>query len=149
MPEVEGIVLLRDIGSALRYRPNHLFFIRASSAVEATLALRCDDLPDARDPSKMIGLTVCCTVDLATIKSSLDALQAWVKVVTSFELHEMAEWLRHDDENVFDPHRYECEFGGMSWENAASMNPAYLSEPVLQWLNKGVEHSKSSYPERA
>ena len=124
----EKILLLSELAKRLSYKPGHTFLIGQVDREQETvlLSLRCPSLADSGQEHDEVGLTINKTFKLSKITTLSDALQAFAEVISSFELHEAAEWFKLDGRQVFLPHGWGDDFGGLEWTDFTNLNGKFL-----------------------
>lgn len=120
-----GFEILENLSSRLTYKPHYSFFVVPIDNRFAQLCLRCLVLPDSSG-SGYAGLTIRNTIDLDRIQTLNDGLVSFAKLVADFELHEATEFLKLDDEQIFLPHDWGDEMGGMQWTHFIDMSGRFL-----------------------
>ena len=123
----EGLELLNKIASRLTYKPNHYFLVRPidGDKERVLVSLRCPTLPNSQGDDEA-GLTINNTVKLSKIITPMDALAAFANVVADFELHEASEFFKLDNRQIFLPHGWGDDTGGISWTDFINLNGKFL-----------------------
>src|SRR5690554_4723687 len=117
--------ILNDLASRLTYKPNYHFFVKPINRGFAQICLRCLVLPDSSG-SGYAGLTIRNTIELKKIQTHTDGLAAFANLVADFELHEATEFLRLDGTQVFLPHDWGDEMGGITWDDFSHLTGRFL-----------------------
>lgn len=121
----QNLELLKEMAGRLSYKPNHFFLVNRMDDETVLVSLRCPTLPNSMGKG-VAGLTINNTVKLANIITPMDALEAFANVVADFELHEAAEFLRLDDRQIFLPHGWGDDTGGITWGDFVSLRGKFL-----------------------
>ncbi|HEX3961604.1 MAG TPA: hypothetical protein VHZ03_34095 [Trebonia sp.] len=118
--------LLAELMERISYKPGYEFALERLKTDAARVSLTCLTLPNSYDPAATTGLTIMNGINLRTIATSADALQAFATVVARYELHETAEWFKCDRRTVFDAHARGDSFGEFLWSDFTSLGGLYL-----------------------
>jgi len=118
--------LLTDLLERISYKPGYEFALERVKTDAVHVSLTCLSLPNSYEPAETTGLTIINGINLRTIATPADALQAFATVVARFELHEAAEWFKCDGRSVFDPHARGDSFGEFLWSDFTSLGGLYL-----------------------
>ncbi|MGH3217233.1 MAG: hypothetical protein ACRDPY_00645 [Streptosporangiaceae bacterium] len=118
--------LLVELMDRISYKPGYEFALERVKGDVARVSLTCNTLPNSYEPTATIGLTIMNGINLRTIATAADALQAFAAVVARFELHETAEFFKCDGRTIFDAHARGDSFGEFLWSDFASLGGLYL-----------------------
>jgi hypothetical protein len=118
--------LLAVVMERISYKPGYAFALERIKTDAARVSLTCLTLPDSYDPTATTALTIMNGINLRTIATSADALQAFATVIARYELHEAAEWFKCDGRTVFDAHARGDSFGEFVWPDFTSLGGLYL-----------------------
>ena len=118
--------LLAELMERISYKPGYKFELERVKADAVRVSLTCLTLPNSYKPTETTGLTIMNGINLRTIATSADALQAFATVVARFELHEAAEFFKCDNRTVFDAHARGDSFGEFIWSDFTSLGGLYL-----------------------
>jgi hypothetical protein len=118
--------LLAELMDRISYKPGYEFALERVKSDAARVSLTCLVLPNSHEPTATTGLTIMNGVNLKTIATPADALQAFATVVARFELHESAEWFKCDGRTIYDPHARGDSFGEFLWSDFTGLGGLYL-----------------------
>ena len=118
--------LLTELMERISYKPGYEFVLERIKDDSARVSLTCNTLPNSYDSTAVIGLAIMNGINLRTIATPVDALQAFAAVVARFELHESAEWFKCDERAIFDAHARGDSFGEFLWADFTSLGGLYL-----------------------
>lgn len=127
--------LLIELMERISYKPGYQFALKRVKTDVACVSLTCPTLPNSYEPTATIGLTIMNGINLRTIATPADALQAFAAVVARFELHETAEFFKCDGRTIFDAHARGDSFGEFLWSDFTSLGGLYL-RALKDALNK-------------
>lgn len=130
--------LLAELMERISYKPGYEFTLERVKTDVARIALTCPTLPNSYEPTAIISLTIMNGINLRTIATPVDALQAFATVVARFELHESSEFFKCDGRSVFDAHARGDSFGEFLWSDFTSLGGLYL-RALKDALNKKGE----------
>lgn len=125
----ENFQYLYKVAEKLTYKSGYYFLVRRIDKETALVSLRCPLLPDSGKSGGLAGLTMNNTVTLSTIVSPGDALQAFAKVISDFELHEASEFFQFDGNRVFLPHGWNNDSDDtnkFSWKDFRNLSGKFL-----------------------
>ena len=118
--------LLAELTERISYKPGYEFALERVKTDVARVSLTCPTLPNSYEPTATTGLTIINGINLRTIATTADALQAFAAVVARYELHETAEWFKCDRRTIFDAHARGDSFGDFIWSDFTSLGGLYL-----------------------
>lgn len=121
-----GYRLLSELMERLSYKPGYEFALERIKSDVVHVSLTCLTLPNSYEPTATTGLTIVNGINLRTIATPADALQAFATVVARFELHEAAEFFKCDGSTVFDAHARGDSFGEFVWSDFTGLGGLYL-----------------------
>jgi hypothetical protein len=122
----------------ISYKPGYQFALERVKTDVARVSLTYLTLPNSYEPTAQTGLTIMNGINLRTIATTADALQAFATVVARFELHETAEFFKCDGRTVFDAHVRGDSFGEFLWSDFTNLGGLYL-KALKDALNKQGE----------
>lgn len=118
--------LLGELVGRLSYKPGYEFGLERVKDDVARVSVTCLALPNSYEPTTTTGLTIMNGINLRTIATLSDALQAFAMVIARFELHESAEWFKCDGRTIYDAHARGDSFGEFLWSDFTGLGGLYL-----------------------